>query len=162
LILNEALCPNDDGDVAMNLVEDTFLTERDRPERLHVLEWAEGAVKTHEGFMTFLMGTCRIEVPTFSRDRLVAMLHAKFRSVDSVNLILENLSQDQQLLLWNNEQRRDNTECILQCLSGHPGIRQTIADMLGVVRGRELRIIRNLELVLGLAAAAADWVDRSS
>ena len=144
LILNEALCPNDDGIVEIDLVREALLTEGHRNEGSYMLEWAEGAVRTYDGFMTFLMGTFIREVATFSSDRLAAMLNVKLYS-DSVDLILENLSQDQQLLLWNNEQKRNN---ILQCLAVHPGIRQNIADMLGVVRGRELRIMRNLEVVL--------------
>ena len=143
LILNEALCPNDDGVVEMSLVREAFMREG-RAEGPRVLEWAEGAVRTYDGFMTFLRGTRRREVPPFSRDGLAAMLNTKFRSIDSVNLILENLTQDQQLLLWNKELKRDDNGCILQSLSGHPGIRLNIADILGVVRGRELRIKRQL------------------
>ena len=145
LILNEALCPNDDGIVEIDHVREAFLPDEGRAEGPRVLEWAEGAVRTYDGFMTFLMGTFIREVATFSSDRLAAILNTKFCSIESVNLILENLSQDQQLLLWNNEQKRNN---ILQCLAGHPGIRQNIADMLGVVRGRELRIMRNLEVIV--------------
>mmetsp|Transcript_2121 Transcript_2121/g.6125 ORF Transcript_2121/g.6125 Transcript_2121/m.6125 type:complete len:339 (-) Transcript_2121:81-1097(-) len=147
LILNEALCPNDDGIVSMRLIQEGF-SPLGLDERPQALEWAESAVRTHEGFMTFLMGTHLREVTAFNRERLAEMLHAKFHSLHSVNLILDNLTEDQQLLLWNNEQKRDKTNCVLQYLSGHPGIRQHIADMLGVVRGRELRIMRQLEVML--------------
>ena len=142
LIMNEALCPHEDGNVDKILIGEAFWSEGAVDEGPHVLGWAEGAVQTYDGFMMFLMGTSRREMPAFSRDRLAAMLHTKFRSIDSVDLVLENLSQDQQLLLWNNEQKRDTG--ILQCLAGHPGIRQSIADMLGVVRGRDLCILRQL------------------
>jgi len=40
--------------------------------------------------------------------------------------------------------------CILQCLSGHPGVRKHIADFVGVevTKGKHLRILRNVKDVL--------------
>ena len=61
-----------------------------------------------------------------------------------MSAIIKHLPEDQQLFIWNNEQKNKHRNCVLQCLSGHPGIRQSIADMVGVVRGRELRIMRQL------------------
>jgi len=144
-IMNEALCPNDNGIVDVGLIRDAFWSKEARDEGPHVLEWAEDAVRTYDGFMTFLMGTHRREVPPFSNDGFEKLLKGKMRASDSVSAIMKHLPEDQQLLIWNKEQELD---CVLNYLSGHPGIRQTIADMVGVVRGRELRIMRNLEVMM--------------
>ena len=111
---------------------------------MHIREWAEGAVRTYDGFMMFLMGTHRRVVPPFRKENLESMLKEKLLATDSVSAIMNHLPEDQQLFIWNNEQKNKHRNCVLQYLSGHPGIRQSIADMAGVVRGRELRIMRQL------------------
>ena len=104
LILNEALCPRDNGFISDDLLEEAFsgaYSHRD-----YWVRWAEDAVQTHDGLMTFLMGTYLRVIP--------------------------------------KEKHKTMNHCALSCLSGHPGIRKHIADMLGVVRGRDLRIMREL------------------
>jgi len=144
LILNEALCPNDDGIVEIGLIREALRSDGGRNERMHIREWAEGAVRTYDGFMVLLMGTHRRVVPPFRKDDLEKLLKEKLLSPDSVSAMMKHLPEDQQLLIWNNEQKNKHRICVLQYLSGHPGIRQSIADMVGVVRGRELRIMRQL------------------
>lgn len=139
LILNEALCPDDDGDVCEDYIYETF-EELSKCTIMFLQHWASDAITEHDNFMVFLMGT-HIPVP-FSTEELRQLLVRKLRSPNSVTTIMENLSEDQQLSLWNSEQRRPS---IVQCLSGHPGIRKHIADMIGVTRGRDLRILRGLE-----------------
>lgn len=144
LVLNEALCPDEDGIVEIGLIREALRSEGGRTERMHMLEWAEGAVRTHDGFMMFLMGTHRRVVPPFRKEDLEKLLKEKLLAPDSVSAIIKHLPEDQQLFIWNNEQKNKHRNCVLQCLSGHPGIRQSIADMVGVVRGRKLRIMRQL------------------
>ena len=147
LILNEALCPNDDGIVEIGLIREALQSEGGRDERMHMREWADGAVRTYDGFMVFLMGTHRRVVPPFRREDLQKLLKKKLAS-DSVSAIMKHLPEDQQLFIWNNEQKNKHRNCVLQYLSGHPGIRKSIADMVGVVRGRELRIMRRFRTKL--------------
>ena len=144
LILNEALCPHGDGNVDRNLIRNAFRYEV-RDEGPHVLEWAEGAIQTYDGFMTFLMGTHRREAVPFSKQGLERLLKEKRLTPGSVSAIMAHLPEDQQILIWSKEQKLD---CEVQCLAGHPGIRKKIAAMLGAVRGRELRIMRNMEVML--------------
>ena len=138
LILNEALCPRDNGFIGDGLLKEAFQGSRD--ERPYWLRWASDAVREHARFMVFLMGT-HIPVP-FSTEELVKLLKKKLRSADSVSAIMESLSENQQLYIWKKEQRQPS---IVQCLSGHPGILKHIVEMIGVVRGRHLRILRGLE-----------------
>jgi hypothetical protein len=148
LILNEALCPNDDGIFEFGHVEEALRSEEGRNERFHILGWVENAIRTHDGFMTFLMGTHRREVLPYSKENFEMLLNERRRPPDFVSVITKHLPEDQQLFIWNNEQKRKNAKCVLQHLSGHPGIRQNIADLLGVARGRELRIMRQLASML--------------
>ena len=145
LILNEALCPNDDGIVEISLIREALQSDGGRNERMHMRDWVEGAVRTYDGFMVFLMGTHRRVVPPFRKDDLEKLLKEKLLTPDSVSAIMKHLPEDQQLFIWNNEQKNKHRNCVLQYLSGHPGIRQSIADMVGVVRGRELRIMGQLK-----------------
>lgn len=148
LILNEALCPDDDGVVSEDRIGEavggyskdmwgysigiTFLRNL-----------ASDAVREHDNFLVFLMGT--FPHAQFTTEELRKLLNQKLRSPNSVTTIMESLSEDQQLSLWNSEQRPPS---IVQCLSGHPGIRKHIADMIGVARGRDLRILRGLKTTL--------------
>ena len=139
LILNEALCPDDDGVVCLDRVREalwgystTFLQN-----------WARDAITEHDNFLVFLMGT--FPPAQFTTEELRKLLNQKLRSPNSVSTIMESLSEHQHLSLWNSEQRQPS---MVQCLSGHPGIRKHIADMIGVARGRNLRIMRGLERVL--------------
>ena len=137
LILNEALCPNDDGVVCADYIEEAC---GGYTEATILRNWARDAIAEHDNFLVFLMGT---HVPEpFSTEELVKLLNQKLRSADSVSAIVKSLSEHEQLYVWKKEQRQPS---IVQCLSGHPGIRKHIADMIGVVRGRDLRILRGLE-----------------
>ena len=138
LILNEALCPDDDGVVCADHIEEAFGGYSD--DTIFLRNWARDAIAEHDNFLVFLMGT--FPHAQFTTEELRKLLNQKLRSPNSTTTIMESLSEDQQLSLWNSEQRPHS---IVQCLSGHPGIRKHIADMIGVVRGRDLRILRGLE-----------------
>ena len=141
LILNEALCPRDNGFISDNLLDEALEAIENTDEAPYFLGWAEDAVQTHDGFMTFLMGTYPREVPTFTAEGFEMMLEKKFHSPVSKEIILNHLPDAQRRLLW----REERNGCALQCLSGHAGIREHIANMLGVARGRNLRILRELQ-----------------
>ena len=143
LILKEALCPCDNGVISGGLLKEAFRRCIFGDEAPYFLGWAEDAVQTHDGFMAFLTGTYLRDVPAFTKEGFDRMIREKFRSSGSAFLITASLSRNQQQYMWENEHRRSS--CVLQCLSGHPGIRKHIADILGVVRGRDLRILRELE-----------------
>ena len=141
LILNEALCPNNDGGVCADYIEEACGGYTEATAFLRT--WARDAIAEHDNFLVFLMGT---HVPEpFSAEELVKLLNQKLRSADSVSAIVKSLPEHQQLYVWKKEQRQPS---IVQCLSGHPGIRKHIADMIGVVRGRDLRILRGLDTTL--------------
>ena len=141
LLLNEALCPDDDCVVCEDYIGAAFRGFSE--ETIFFSNWARDAITDHDNFIVFLMGTMGTHIPvSFSTEELRQLLTRKLRSPNSVTTIMENLSEDQQLSLWNSEQRQPS---IVQCLSGHPGIRKHIADMVGVARGRDLRILRGLE-----------------
>ena len=138
LILNEALCPDDDGVVCADHIGEALgeYTEA----TIFLRNWARDAIAEHDNFLVFLMGT--LPHVQFTTEELRKLLNQKLRSPNSTTTIMESLSEHVQLSLWNGEQRPPS---IVQCLSGHPGIRKHIADMIGVVRGRDLRILRGLE-----------------
>ena len=140
LILNEALCPDDDGVVCEDHIGEAL---RGYKGTAFLGNWARDAITEHDNFLVFLMGT--FPPAQFTTEALRKLLNQKLRSPNSVTTIMESLSEDQQLSLWNSEQRPPS---IVQCLSGHPGIRKHIADMIGVARGRDLRILRGLETTL--------------
>ena len=150
LILNGALCPNDDGIISLALINEALVPAfaqedgYEEAEVLHLIEWAKDTLRTQESFMTFLMGTYLRDVPTFTTEGFEAMLGKKFHSPVSKEIILNHLPEAQRRLLWGEERN----DCALQCLSGHPEIRKHIADMLGVVRGTELRMMRGLRRCL--------------
>ena len=61
-------------------------------------------------------------------------------------MILQNTPPDEYRLLWNGLfPRRD---CLLVMLSGTSGILELIGDYVGIIRGREARIIRQLTEIL--------------
>ena len=142
LILNEALCPRDNGFISNDLLNGA-LESGNYDEAPYWLRWADDAVETHNSFMTFLMGTYPRNIPAFTKEGFEMMVRDKFRSPEAARSILESLSEDQRQFIWEKEHKTMN-HCDLQSLPGHPGIRKHIADLLGVKCGRDLRIMRNL------------------
>ena len=86
------------------------------------------------------MGT--LSAVTYSVTKLRNELLARIRSEDVVNMILQNTPPDQYRLLWNGLfPRRD---CLLVMFTGKSGILELIGDYVGIMRGREARIVRQL------------------
>ena len=128
LILNGALCHDDDNESGLLDVETTKtnlgraskfqrLREQFADTRQDLLEWAVGLHQTRTSFLTFLcgtlsrQGTCAVDPPLVS-------------------------------------------------LGGSDGIMEPVADYLGVIRGREARIVRQLvELLPGICKEFEDIED---
>ena len=148
LILNEALFPRDNALVSDPfLIKEAFAPMDNYKEAPYLLRWADEEVRTHNSFMTFLMGTYLRNVPAFTKEGFKRMMSDKFHSLEAAHSILASLPEDRHQFIWEKECKAMN-HCDLQCLSGHPGIRKHIADLLGVKCGRDLRIMRELERTL--------------
>ena len=108
-------------------------------ERSDVLHWAQEAVQAHDNFMMFLMGTT--PKPAFSQEALRKLLLGCNHSGDAGELLMNNNPEEQYELLYKKitESRRP-----LSCLAGKIGLLEHIADYAGVVRGRDLLILRSL------------------
>ena len=156
LILKGALCRNDDS----FLVDQDVLRRDLRPkitrsadddavtlsdERTQLLEWAEEAVSTHDAFRVFLLGT--LTPPAFTTSLLHQRLSARLDSDDAADMIIGNMPHSQRCLLWNKV-IVSRFQSLLQCFSGKLGILETIADYVGVKKGRDLRILRQVAHLL--------------
>ena len=110
-------------------------------ERPQLLEWARQSVQNHSGFMTFLLGT--LPAPAFTHAALRRLLSSRLHSNAAVELLMKNTPDHQYEFLWS-----EITKCMtpVRYLGGigTNGIIEIIADYAGVVRGRDLRILRNL------------------
>ena len=162
LVLNGALGGRDgpalDRFVRKNLYPERFSYHPDFPyyrgrlegevkgiadERKYLLKWAEEEIRSHDGFSLFLMGTNIYEPPTFSEEGLMKKLEKGVQSTESAKLIIENLSEDNQMVIWKNF-LPSKKDCVLQCLSGQPEIRQNIARFVGLVSPVQLRLLQQL------------------
>ena len=93
------------------------------------------------------MGT--LSAPTYSVTKLRNELLARNRSEKVVDRILANIPSDECRLLWDDLFPRH--VCPLAVFAGKSGILELIGDYVGIMRGREARIIRQLtELLPGL------------
>ena len=112
-------------------------------ERPQLLGWAKQSVETHSSFMTFLLGTLPAAVPTFSRAALRSLMAERLRSQDAAETFIRNAPEEQCRLAWEKiSQARVSSPIVW--LGGTTGILELIADYAGVVRGRDLRILRSL------------------
>ena len=152
LILRGALCKDDGtGDLDADLMKHSLGqadfggdSARERPK---LLKWAREHHQSRSSFDVFLMGT--LSAPTYSATTLRNELLVRLCSEDVVDMILQNTPPDEYRLLWNGLfPRRD---CLLVMLSGTSGILELIGDCIGIMRGREARIVRQLtELLPGV------------
>ena len=110
-------------------------------ERPQLLEWAKQSVQTHSGFMTFLLGT--LPAPTFTQAALTSLLTERLQTRDAAEMVMADTPAHRYECLWSKITKRTTTPVCY--LGGEKiGILELIADYAGVVRGRDLRILRSL------------------
>ena len=149
LILRGALCKNDgSGSLDLDLVEKDLNRERDCIlERHLLLEWANEHQRIREAFLVFLMGT--LSRPTaYSPSSLRELLIKRLQFGKGAKRILDALPSDQHHQLWGDLIADKYLSCPSSSLCGSSGVLKTIGDFVGVVRGREARIIRQLTEIL--------------
>ena len=142
LILNGALCKDDNsGELDIDLMQGdldrTASSDRERPE---LLKWAKVHHQSRSSFYVFLMGT--LSAPAYSATKLRHALMAKIRSERVVDRLLGNTPPDQYRLLWDDLFPR--RVCPLVAFSGKSGILELIGAYVGIMRGREARVVRQL------------------
>ena len=147
LILKGALCKDDDtGDLDIDLMKEDlsqFDNSAGLVERPELLKWA----REQSSFDVFLMGT--LSVLPYSATKLRNELLARIRSEKVVDRLLGNTPPDQYPLLWDD--MFVHRVCPLAAFSGKGGILELIGDYVGIMRGREARIVRQLtELLPGV------------
>ena len=152
LILTGALCTDGVmGDLNIDLMISSLNRYTDSAvERRRLLEWAREHHQSWSFFRVFLMGT--LSALTYSAAKLRDVLLARIRSTEAVDRLLRNTPPDQYPLLWHEIfPRRDG--CPLAAFCGKRGVLELIADYVGILRGREARIVRQLaELLPGVIA----------
>ena len=146
LILKGALCKDDDtGALGVGLMRNSLNRfDGSTEEQRELLEWAEEHHQTRSSFIMFSMGT--LSKPQYSATKLRDALMAKIGTSAGVDEILANTPPDQYRLLWDNM----FPQCV-PAIAGKSGILNLIGDYIGIMRGREARIIRQLtELLPGV------------
>ena len=154
LILNGALCKDDDdsGELDVGLMRyclgpdfDDPARERPEPrERPELLKWAREHHQSRSSFYAFLMGT--LSALPYSATKLRESLLARNRSEKVVDRLLGNTLPDEYRLLWDDLFPR--RVCPLAAFCGKSGILNLIGDYVGIMRGREARIVRQLTELL--------------
>ena len=116
-----------------------------RDVRPQLLKWAQQSVQTHSSFMTFLLGTFPSAVPTFSRAALRTLLVERLLSKDAAEMVMKNTPDNEYERLWSSLWSKIIKRTTPVCYLGEKtGILELIADYAGVIRGRDLRILRSL------------------
>jgi hypothetical protein len=149
LVLNGALCKDDDsGELGVDLMRDCLnQADGSAEERPELLKWAREHHQPRVAFHMFLMGT--LSKSEYSATKLRDALMAKIDTSSAVDRILANIPSDQCRLLWDD--LFPSRVCPLAAISGKSGILELIGDYVGIMRGREARIIRQLtELLPGV------------
>ena len=156
LILKGALCEDgDSGGLDLGLVRKDLNRFRGCvEERRTLLEWANVHRRTREAFLVFLMGT--LPPPEYSPSALRKLLLTRLLSEQATSQILESLSSDQHQQLWTNLIYGKERACPVNRLVGASGVLETIADYVGIVGGREARIIRQLTEISPMLNVALD------
>ena len=149
LILRGALCKDDDsGDLDLGLMRKdlTSIFSGCRQGRQGLLEWANGLQQDRETFFVFLMAT--LSPPEYSPMALRELFMKRLQSERGAQRVLDLLPSDQLRLIWNDLFADRNLSCPPSFLCGLSGVLEKIGDFVGVVRGREARIIRQLAEIL--------------
>ena len=102
------------------------------------LSWADGALSDHSSFFTFLCGAT-LKAPSYSEASLRAQLTKELHNAPAANILVEDMPEERQRRVWN-----ELFASPLRRLNGNTGVLQVIADFLGILRGKELKIVRSL------------------
>jgi hypothetical protein len=147
MILRGALCKDDGtGDLDVNLVRSSLNCFADSvAERRRLFEWAKEHHQSRSSLKTFLMGT--LPAPEYSATQLRNALLARICSEEVVDMILRHTTPDQHRLFWVD--LFAHRVCPLVVFSGKSAIFELIGEYVGIMRGREARIIRQLTEPLG-------------
>ena len=169
LILNGALCKDNtsgelDREAMGKDLNGTFFSRSNSTfmaERSVLLEWANGLQYARDSFLRFLMGT--LSPAEYSPSSLRKVLLKKLESEQATSRLLESLPTNQHRQLWDEllaarAKRQPNN---LSLLSGKPGVLELVCDYVGIVRGREARIIRQLAEILPRFNEIMDSLDQS-
>jgi hypothetical protein len=151
LILRGVLCEDGDtGDLDVDLIKSSLESSLDPfdpfvqlgprlvQERYELMEWAREHHQSRSSFDVFLMGT--LPAPTYSATNLRDELLARIGTPSAVDRILEIAPPDQRRLLWDD--LFAHRAC--KMFSGKSGILELIGAYVGIMRGREARIVRQL------------------
>jgi hypothetical protein len=143
LILKGAFCKDDDsGDLDLERMKRDLFFFRFIVNRHQFLEWAKRQNQAREAFLAFLMGA--LPPPDYSHLSLRHLLVQKLESEEATDKILGSLPSSQYHQLWDDLLVAEKRARPLSTLSGKSGVLETICDFLGVARGREARILRQL------------------
>ena len=155
LILNGALCKDDDsGELDVEtMMHDLGRQLESSIERHKLLQWAREHHQSRSSFDVFLMGT--LSAPTYSEAKLRESLFARIHSSEAVDRLLGNTPSHQYPLLWG-EIFPQRIGCPLKVFAGKSGILELIGDYVGILRGREARIICQLTEILPGVTAEID------
>ena len=156
LILRGALCKDDgSGDLDLGLVgQDLDDGEECIEERRLLLEWANRQHQARKAFFVFLMGT--LSTPEYSPLALRDLFLKRLQSEQATAQVLGLLPTDQHQQLWDNLIGKRHRSCPANRLVGASGVFEVIADYVGIVRGREARIIRQLTEILPILNVVLD------
>ena len=153
-----ALCKDDDtGDLDVGLMRQSLNrfegSQRERRRRPELLKWAREHHQSRSSFSVFLMGT--LSKPQYSATNLRNKLLARNRSEKVVDRLLKNTPPDEYRLLWDD--LFAHRVCPLAAFCGKSGILELIGGYVGIMRGREARIVRQLtELLPGVIEELED------
>ena len=140
-ILKGALSLNDKPGFVYPRLMRRDVRPRSYDERPQLQEWAKQSIQTHSGFMTFLLGT--LPAPTFTQAALTSLLTERLQTRDAAEMVMADTPAHRYECLWSKITKRTTTPVCY--LGGEKiGILELIADYAGVVRGRDLRILRSL------------------
>jgi hypothetical protein len=154
LILRGALCKEGDaGDLDVDLMRSSLNWHIPfAEERSELLKWAREHYQSRSSFKMFSMGTLSKKTE-YSTTKLRDALMAKIGTSSTVDQILANTPLDQHRLLWDDM----FPQCV-PAIAGKSGVLKLIENYVGIMRGREARIIRNLtELLPGVMNDLGDF-----
>ena len=143
MILNGALSDPDpeadDDHVDQDIVERDVRPAHRRPA---LKRWAQAAVAANSSFRsTIVMGTFHPEGTASTTDLLRRTLIATGTPANNADIILEHTPNEIQQALMLQELRPVPALTLLRCQAG---ALELIADFLGVLHGRALRIVHEL------------------
>ena len=131
----------DGDDVPLAVLAGRIHSARERPE---LLKWAREHHQARFSFKIFMMGT--LSKPQYSATKLRNELLARNRSGKAVDRLLECVPPDQYHLLWAD--LFTHRVCPLAVFAGKSGVLELIGDYVGIKRGREAYIVRQLTEIL--------------